>query len=688
MINDKLINPQSIVVVGGSKDLRKPGGKVLRNIIENGYTGRIYVANPKEDEVQGIKSFRNLDDLPDTDLAILAVAAVHCPPAVELLATKKNTKAFIVLSAGFSEESKEGAELERKIADIADSAGACLIGPNCIGVISSNHASVFTTPVPKLHPGGVDFISGSGAVAVYTMEAGYSAGLTFSSVWSVGNSPQTGVEEVVRYLDENFDPRTSSRIKLLYMEGIRSPGMLLRHASSLIRKGCRIAAIKSGASEAGSRAATSHTGALAGSDAAVDALFRKAGIVRSYSRQELINVAGVFLQKEIKGKRFAIITHAGGSAVMLTDTLSDGGLEVPPIGGPDSVDLLEKLYPGSSVANPIDFLATGNAMQLGHILDYCENRFDNIDGMVVIFGSPGLASVYDVYELLHEKMESCKKPVYPVLPSVINAADEIVSFISKGRFCFQDEVVLGRALVQVAKTPSPAPSTVTLPAVETGIIREVVESSAGGYLEPHKVQKLMDASGIPRAAEAVVTDREEASAKAHLFGYPVVMKVVGPLHKSDVNGVVMNVTDEKQLGREFERLMQIPGTTAVLIQPMLEGAELFAGIKSEPPFGHLVVGGLGGVFVEVFGDVTEALAPLDLQEALEMTGRLRGQGVLSGARGMKGVNTEMFADILVRLSALAHSAPEISEMDINPLLGQPNRVIAVDARIRLEKTDH
>lgn len=686
MINEQLINPQSIVIVGGSNDVRKPGGKVLKNIIDNGFDGDIYVANPKEDMVQGIKCYRDMSLLPETDLAILAIAAKHCLPAVELLAGTKNTRAFIILSAGFSEESEEGARLEKKITDIVNSSGACLIGPNCIGMMNSNHASVFTTPVPKLQPQGVDFISGSGAVAVYTMEAGFERGLTFSSVWSVGNSPQTGVEEVIKYLDENFDPEKSSRIKLLYMESIKKPGMLLKHASSLIRKGCRIAAIKSGSSEAGSRAATSHTGALAGSDTAVDALFRKAGIVRCYGKLELINTAGVFMGRKLRGKRIAIVTHAGGSAVMLTDILSKGGLDVPPLEGPASKELLEKLYPGSSTGNPIDFLATGNAEQLGHILDYCENQFDNIDGIAVIFGSPGLAPVYDVYDLLLDRIKTCRKPIYPVLPSVINASDEIDAFTGKGGFCFTDEVELGHALVRFVNTPAPAPETVTLPGMDHARIRAAIDKSDEGYMSPASIHEILDGAGIPRVPEAVLTSSKEAVEKAELFGYPVVMKVIGPVHKSDVGGVVLNIENSEHVVIEFERMMKIPDTTAVLMQPMLSGKELFAGVKAEMPFGHMVLCGLGGIFVEVFRDVKEGLIPLGREEAISMIGGLKGFGILKGVRGERGVDLEMYADILVRLSAMAHIAPEIVEMDINPLLGSPNKVIAVDARVRIKKS--
>ena len=403
MITQQLINPSSIVIVGGSNDIAKPGGKVLKNLIDNHFSGQLYVVNPKEDVIQGIKCYKSVDELPVCDLAILAIAAKYCPDTVETLARDKNTRAFIILSAGFHEESAEGAILENRIVETVNKYEACLIGPNCVGMMNHHHTSVFTTPIPKLDPKGVDFISGSGATAVFIMEASIPKGLTFASVYSVGNSAQLGVEDVLKYLDETYDPETSSPVKLLYIESVNKPDMLLKHASSLIRKGCRIAAIKSGSSAAGSRAASSHTGALASPDVAVESLFRKAGIVRCNGREELATVASIFMHKPLKGKNIAIITHAGGPAVMLTDALSNGGLEIPHLEHPE---LLAKLFPGSSVANPIDFLATGTAEQLGYIIDACENDFNQVDGMAVIFGSPGLFEVYNVYKLLDEKMRT------------------------------------------------------------------------------------------------------------------------------------------------------------------------------------------------------------------------------------------------------------------------------------------
>lgn len=685
MINSKLLNPKSIVVVGGSDDIQKPGGKVLKNIIDNNFKGNIYVVNPKLDEVQGIKSYRCIDDLPNVDCAILAIAAKFCEEAVEILAHKKNTGGFIILSAGFSEESHEGAELEKRIVNIIESTGGSLIGPNCIGMLNENYSGVFTTPIPKLDSLGVDFISGSGATAVFIMESAIPKGLRFSSVFSVGNSAQLGVEDILQHLDETYIHGVSSPVKLLYIESVNKPEKLYKHASSLIRKGAKIAAIKSGSSEAGSRAASSHTGAMASPDVAVDALFRKAGIVRCHSREELATIASIFMHPQPTGKNIAIITHAGGPAVMLTDALSNGGLNIPRLHGEKAQELLSKLFPGSSVANPIDFLATGTAEQLGFIIDACENDFDNIDAMVVIFGSPGLFPVYDVYDFLHEKMNSCKKPIFPILPSIINVKDEISHFISKGRIYFPDEVSFGNALAKVLNTPNPQPDNIVLPEVNYTKIRSVIENVENGYLSPEKVAELLDAAGIDRAIEKVVYSVDEAVNFSREIGFPLVMKVVGPVHKSDVGGVVLNVKDEQTVINEFNRLMNIKDTYAVLMGEMLKGTEVFIGAKRDDKFGHMVLAGLGGIFIEVFHDVNTSLSPVSEEEAYEMIKKLKSYKIIEGVRGQEGVNIDIFANQILRISALVQAAPEIFEMDLNPLLGNSKYVKAVDARIRIEK---
>jgi len=685
MINQQLINPGSIVVIGGSNDVQKPGGAVLRNLIEGGFNGKLYVTNLKEPEVQGIKSYTDPSLLPEVDLAIIAIAAKYIPDTVDLLSSQKNTRAFIILSAGFSEENQEGKILEQKVVDSINKVGGSLIGPNCIGVLNTSYHGIFTKPIPKLDPNGCDFISGSGATACFIMEAGIPSGLTFASVFSVGNSAQMGVEDVLEYLDETFDPEKSARVKLIYMENVSKPHMLLKHASSLVRKGCHIAAVKAGSSEAGSRAATSHTGALLSPDNAVDALFRKAGIVRCFGREDLIAVASVFMHPELKGNNIAIITHAGGPAVMLTDALSNGGMNVPHIEGPDAEELLSQLFPGSSVGNPIDFLATGTAQQLDTIIDYCENQFKTIDGIAVIFGTPGLNKVFDVYSVLDDKMKKAAKPIFPILPSVLTAAPEIEDFISKGRIFFRDEVVFGNALSRVYYTHQPFEEKSHVQEVDHNRIRNIVNQAKDGYISPLEIQELLDASGIKRVGEAVATTADDAINQAKMLGFPVVMKVVGPVHKSDVGGVVLNVKDEIKVAQEFDRMMKIEDTNSILIQPMLSGIELVAGAKFEPKFGHLILCGLGGIFIEVLKDVAAGLIPLGKEEALFMIRNLKSYQIIKGVRGEKGVSEEQFAEVILKLSALLKSAPEIMELDFNPLLGNEDSVTVVDARIRVKK---
>ena len=655
MINQELLHPRSIVVIGGSNNVHK-------------------------------KVFHDVKDIPQTDLAILVVAARFCPDYVDYLCAEKGVRAFVIISAGFGEETKEGAALEQRILDTCERYGAALIGPNCIGLLNRNHHSVFTLPVPNLSPQGADFISGSGATAVFILESAVIKGLQFNSVWSIGNGKQIGIEDVLQYMDEHFDAENDSKVKLLYIENIANPDKLLFHASSLIRKGCRIAAIKAGSSESGSRAASSHTGAIASSDSAVEALFRKAGIVRCFSREELTTVGCIFTLPPLQGKNFAIVTHAGGPGVMLTDALSKGGLNVPRIDGPLAEELKTKLFAGSSVANPIDFLATGTAEQLATIIDYCENKFDDIDAIAVIYGTPGLTQLYEAYDVLDRKIKTCKKPVFPILPSLHTAGPEVEEFLKKGHVNFSDEVTLATALSQVMRTPKPAPPEVQLYGIDIPRLNKIIyDIHENGYVSPQTVRDILSCAGIPLVPEMVSTSKEELTAFASKVGYPVVAKVVGPVHKSDVGGVTLNIRTPEHLALEFERMMKIEDATGVMVQKMLKGTELFIGAKYEERFGHVVLCGLGGIFVEVLKDVSSGLAPLSYGEAYSMIHSLRGYKIIKGTRGQKGLNEQKYAEIIVRLSTLLRFATEIKEIDINPLLADENDVVAVDARILIEK---
>ena len=527
MVNRELISPKSIVVVGGSNNIHKPGGCIVRNLIEGKYQGDLYAVNPREEDVQGIKSYHSVHDIPDTEMAIIAIPSHSCLEAITVLAQQKNVKAFILISAGFGEETKEGAALESEIVKVISDAGASLIGPNCIGLMNTHFHGVFTRPIPEFDPKGVDFISSSGGTALFIIESALNKGLLFSSVWSVGNSKQIGVEDILEYMDKNFNPNVDSKVKMLYIEQIKNPDKLLYHASSLIKKGCRIAAIKAGSTDSGKRAASSHTGAIASSDSAVEALFRKAGIVRCFSREELTTVACIFTLKEVKGKNCAVITHAGGPAVMLADALSKGRLNVPDLNGPIAEELKSKLFPGAAVGNPIDIIGTGTPEHLATAIDYCENKFDNIDLMMVIFGSPGLVKLYDTYEVLHNKMVECKKPIFPILPSIVTAGPEVQTFIKKGHVNFSDEVTLGTALARVLNTPTPANNDIQLYGVDVAEVRRIIERiPEDGYLNPTDTRQLLKAANIPLVEEFVSADKEELLRFANEVRYPVVAKVL------------------------------------------------------------------------------------------------------------------------------------------------------------------
>lgn len=680
MVTKELIQPHSIVVIGASNNIEKPGGKALYNIKNGSFDGDLYAVNPKTPSVQDIQTFTQVIDLPQVDLALLAIPAQLCVPTIEVLIKEKQTKAIIVLSAGFSEMGDEGRQLEQQMVDLVEKSGATLIGPNCIGVMNPYHQSVFTTPVPELTNEGCTFISSSGATAVFIMETALNKGLNFSSVFSVGNASHTCVEDVLGYIADNFDEKTS-RTLLLYMETLKKPKEFLKYARILAGKGCKIAAIKSGTSDAGGRAAASHTGAMLNSDMAVEALFRKAGVIRCHSREELAAVGSVLQHPPLGGKNIAIITHAGGPAVMLTDALSNGGLEVPHLPETHTAYLLEKLYEGSSVANPIDILATGTAEQLAECIKVCDEDLAMVDGMVVIFGSPGLFSVADAYKVIREQQEKCRKPLYVVMPSVINSKDEMASFAVQGGLFFEDEVSLGRALAKVYQQAAPIVSET--PVAKNATVIKGLLHGREGMLPVRDALKVLDLAEIKRPQERLVYNERGAEEAAKDIGFPLVMKVVGPAHKSEVGGVILGISSLQQVHENFQKLSAIPDAQGVQISKMESGVEIFIGVKKEPEFGHIITCGLGGIFVEVLKDIQYALAPVGHEQALQMIHSLKSYPIIKGIRGKEGVDDAVIADAICKVSALLEAAPQIKEMDINPLMGRGSHLVAVDVVITL-----
>jgi acetyltransferase len=389
--------------------------------------------------------------------------------------------------------------------------------------------------------------------------------------------------------------------------------------------------------------------------------------------------------KEFPGKRIAIITHAGGPAVMLADALAAGGLQIPAIKGKPYDDLMAMMNPGAAAGNPIDLLATNTTEQLLRVIEYVDKELDFIDGMIVIFGSNGLIDVTETYEMLHHKIQDCRKPILPILPSISSTQKEIESFLSKGRINFPDEVLLGRALTKVYNTPSPADDTIFLEGVDIPRIRRIIEEAPSGFLDPVIIQNLLAAASIPVVVEGIARTKKELIQEARKIGFPLALKVIGPVHKSDVGGVTLNIKSETHLEAEFRRMMKIKEVKAVLLQQMITGMELFIGATYEPHFGHVILCGLGGIFVEVLKDVSSGLAPLTFSEAYSMIRNLKSYKIIQGTRGKEGINEDRLAEILVRLSSLLRFVTEIKEMDLNPLIGNPSSLTVVDSRIRIEK---
>jgi acyl-CoA synthetase (NDP forming) len=684
-----LFRPQSIAVIGASGDPLKPGGRVFKTILDHDYRGILRPVNPKAAEILGVAVCPSIAALPETpDLAIVAIPAAMVLAAVTELADR-GTGATIVLTSGFGEKDAAGKVVEARMKAVADAADMALIGPNCSGFLTAGYKGKFAGIVPKLAGGAVDFISGSGATVDYVMECAEGRGLSFGTVLNLGNSAQMGVEDLLQLHDENYGP-DCARILLLYMEAVKKPVLLLRHARSLAKKGCVLVGIKSGATSAGSRAAASHTGAMASSDTAVQALFDKAGIIRVSGRQTLIDVACVLQAVGDKplGKRVAIVTDAGGPGVMLTDELTRGGLQLPPLSEATRAELAGILPPESSTINPIDALPSRTAEQIAAIVRaLTEHERGNLDAIAVLTGDSGLSDNAAIYRAIGLAMDQSPIPVLPMLSSLTSCRDKIDAFTQGGHVFFPDEVALGQALGMVANQEPPAEDDPDRP---SGYDRQAIQqilTGSSGVLSPDKVRNILIAAGFNVQEQLEVFHEEHVAGGCRRLGFPLAMKVIGPLHKTDVGGVHLGIASETEAAGVWSALMTIPEARGVLLQPMISGLEVILGASREGDFGHLVMFGLGGIHTEVLKDVRFALAPLASSEARGLIDGIRGRALLDGVRGGPGMDTALLADFLVRLGRLVTDFPEIGEIDLNPVKGSGDRLFVVDARIIMaEKT--
>jgi acyl-CoA synthetase (NDP forming) len=680
---DYLFDPNSIAVIGASNDTLKPGGRLFKTIQQHHFDGALWPVNPKAAHIMGVTAYPSVAALPGApELAIVAIPAAHVLPALQELADK-GTGAAIVLTSGFGEKNEQGKALEQAMLQIARSGGMTLVGPNCSGFLTKRYKGKFAGMVPQLPGAAVDFISGSGATVDYLMEQAVQRGLSFGNVVNLGNSVMVGVEDLLAMYDDHYE-RYGARVLLLYMESIRKPGLLLHHARNLAAKGCTLVGIKSGATAAGERAAASHTGALASPDSAVSALFEKAGIIRVKSKAELIDVACVLVAARgrlIRGNRACIITDAGGPGVMLADELSRQGWQIPPLSETTLVRLREVLPAEGSALNPIDYLPSRTPAMVRTVLQViAEEESARLDAVAVITGDPGLADNGLIYDEIVRAMESGSIPVLPVIASITSSRAAIDRFIAAGKVYFYDEVSLGAALAKVQARPRPAvseerPQGYDRPAIAAALAHR------NNALSPECVRKVLSAAGFRLPPQREIFRVDDLGAACRTLGFPLVMKVIGPLHKSDVGGVRLGIGDEAQALEAWRALMEIPEAAGVLLQPMIAGLEVILGAARKGDFGHLIMFGLGGIHAEVLKDVRFALAPLSRAEALDMIRGIRAYPIVQGVRGQAGLSIELLSDQLIRLGHLVCDFPEIDEIDLNPVKGVADALFAVDARM-------
>lgn len=683
-ILDGFINPATIAIIGASNDLKKPGGRIVKNILSQGYAGRLFLINPKSTRVQDLPALPSIKDLPEPpDLAYIAIPARFVAPAVTELA-ELGVMRVIVLSAGFGEVSDKGRAAEKRLAEIADQAGMVLIGPNCLGVMSPVHAGKFAGLLPRMSPTGLDFISGSGATVDTLIEPAVRRGLNFRTFFTVGNSAQMGVSDVLALYDRDSGPEDAAGI-MLYLEKVGEPAKLLDHARSLAGKGRLLMAIKAGVTDDGKRAAASHTGAMVASDTAVQALFDKAGLIRLSSKIDMIDLAAAatLAKGRYDGRRVCIVTDSGGPGVMAADEFNRQGLELPRL-KPDTRKQLAELLPlGAGVNNPVDMLPTRTPDLTAKTLEIlAREEADNLDYLVIHFGDPGFEGNWPLYQVVIKAMDTAPTPIFPCFATSISSRESLKKFRAAGKCYFEDEVSLARAVGRMVNRPRVFPPTPDPVGYDRDLVIEAFRG-ATGVASGELINRALRAAGIPLPREVRLTSAGELAGLETTLPGPWVMKVIGPLHKTDLGGVVVGV-DPDQAEAVFNRLMKIDGAEGVLVQETAVGQEVIMGLSREGEFGHLVAFGLGGVLAEALGDVKFGLAPLSGDEADRVVRSIRALPILRGYRGQPGMDLDRLGDLLTRVSLLGRDVPTIKELDINPVKGSGDKLLAVDVRIILD----
>jgi acetate---CoA ligase (ADP-forming) len=677
---EPFFRPGSVAVVGASRRRGSIGGELFRNILAGDFAGSVYPVNRKGDSVAGVHGYSSLAEITDgLDLAVL------CVPGEQVLAAAEDAlaagvRALVVISAGFAETGSEGAERQERLLALVREHGARLLGPNCLGIASSAVHLNATFAPRSFPPGKIGFSSQSGALGLALLERAEATGLGVTSFVSVGNKADVSSNDLLEWWEDDDE----TEMVVLYLESFGNPRAFSRIARRLARHK-PILALKGGSTRAGSRAAGSHTAALAGSDVAVDALFRQAGVIRARTLDELIDVATLLSAQPVpRGRRVALVTNAGGLGILAADACEAAGLELPQPGEATREALAEVMPSEGSSANPIDLLGGATAASFAAALPpvLADPAFD---ATIVLF-VPTVGTNEDEVgaAISRAAAAAVEKPVLCVFVSANGGPPSLRSAANVPAFDYPEAAAraLGRAAERGEWLRQPAG---TVPELDCdrdeakAVVRDAV-GGGGGWLNPDQTRRLLGAYRLPLVPELLAETPAAAVEAARELGHPVVLKTAAPgAHKTEEGGVILDLGDDDAVRAAAERI-----GGPLLVQPFVRGgAELLAGAVQDPVFGPLVAFGPGGVLAELIGEAQFRLAPLADLAAEELVRSGKAGRLVAGFRGTPASDEGALVDLLLRLSLLVDDLPEVVELDLNPVLALPDRCLAVDARVRV-----
>lgn len=691
---DAIFNPSSIAVIGASAEEKKVGYSVLKNLVD-GYKGKIFPVNPGRREILSLPCYPSVSEIPEkVDLAVIVIPAKFVAESLKDCA-KAGVKGVVIISAGFKEVGGEGVNREREIVEIVRASGMRMVGPNCLGVMNTKikmNASFAAEMPPE---GKVAFFSQSGALGVAIIDWALENNFGFSKFVSFGNKADLNESDFLEYFAK--DPDTD--VILGYIEDVVD-GKRFLEVSQEVTKIKPVILIKSGATEAGARAASSHTGALAGSDRAFNEAFRKAGIIRAHGIQELFEIASIFIsRKKPQGKRLLIITNAGGPGIIAADSADKLGIKLEPMSRASIDAIVEKLPSSASLYNPVDIIGDATSERYKVVLEQAIK--DEVpQGICVILTPQAMTDVENVADVVIDASKKTEKPIFTTFIGGQRIKKAIEKLKSNGIANFTDPSVAINAyskliqFVELVKKEASVESPLDIPIDNTrkaGEILERLKSNGISEIGGEEAFEILSLYGFSFPDRALAKTPMEAVAIAERIGYPVVMKVSSPhiLHKTDVGGVKLNLTNEKAVYNAFleitsnvQRVMPEAFIEGVMVYEMVTGGkEIILGVSYDKTFGHMIMFGLGGIYVEVLKDVSFRIIPVTEQEAFAMIDEIRASRILDGVRGEKPYDKRDIANCIRKLSKLVQDFPEIKEVDINPYLVMHNGGIGLDARI-------